>query len=347
MEKKCIGCGAILQDSDPNVIGYVVNLEMDYCQRCFKMIHYDQHKENDFKPNNQVIIDKLSKLEGQFVWIIDIFDLDSSLNSVLASFYKEHSCHIILNKCDLLPETINYQKLAKYVLKRLHSIGVNSQAILTRGVNKDFVDNFKKYIVSNENIIVTGLANVGKSTVINELLGKDVLTTNRYPATTIEMNEVCLNDLNITDTVGIINASSMQLYLDNKQLKKTIPLKTIKPTIYQIYSDQSFAIAGLVRIDILTDRKGTVVTYFSDQLKIHRSKQSNADNLWQNHYGKDLSPIIKKAALNDFKKVHFTHKGKREYFISGLGVITVVCPKAEIDIYVYEPIMIKEREAMI
>ena len=347
MEKKCIGCGAVLQNDNPNVIGYVVNLEMDYCQRCFKMIHYDQHKENDFKPDNEEIISKLEKLEGQFVWIIDIFDLDSSLYSLLADFYKKHDCHIILNKCDLLPDSINFQKLAEYVLKRLHSINVRSKSILTRGINSDFIENFKNYIVSNENIIITGLANVGKSTVINELLGQNILTTNRYPATTIEMNEISLNDYHITDTVGIILESSIQFYLDNKQLKKSIPLKMIKPTVYQIYSDQSLAIAGLVRFDIFTDRKATIVTYFSDQLDIHRSKQINADSLWQKHYGAELKPTIKKANLNNFKKIHFVHKGKKDYFISGLGFITVVCPKAEIDIYVYEPIMIKEREAMI
>ncbi|MDO4378407.1 MAG: 50S ribosome-binding GTPase [Erysipelotrichia bacterium] len=347
MEKKCIGCGATLQSNDPQIIGYVINTDMDYCQRCFKMIHYDQHKENDFKPDNELIIEKLEKLNGTHVWIIDIFDLDSSLNSVLKDFYQKHSCNIVINKCDLLPKTINYEKIAKYVLKRLHDLNIQTEMIITRGVNNDFRDNFNQYIFKNENLIITGLANVGKSTVINELFGKNILTTNRYPATTVEMNEIKINDNSITDTVGIICAYSIQFYLDSKQLKTVIPQNRIKPTVYQINSNQSLFIGGLLRLDILTQRKCTIVLYFSDLLAVHRTKQQNAHNLWSKHYGKDLLPIIKKCSLSEMKKIHFVHNGKKDYFISGLGFITVVADKAALDFYIYEPIMIKEREAMI
>ena len=88
MNNKCLGCGVLLQNNNENEIGYVVDLKMNYCQRCFRMIHYDQHKENDFLPENELIIKQLNQLDGNFVWIIDIFDFDSSLNSVLVDFYK-------------------------------------------------------------------------------------------------------------------------------------------------------------------------------------------------------------------------------------------------------------------
>lgn len=347
MEKKCIGCGIILHDNDPNEIGYTVNIEMDYCQRCFKMIHYDQHKENDFKPDNEIIVEKLAQLKGDYVWIIDIIDLDSSLYSLLASFYKEHSCHIILNKCDLLPESVNFENIANYVLNRLHDLNIKTKAIITRGINNDFKNNFENYILGSNNLIITGLANVGKSTIINDLIGKNMLTVNRYPATTVEMNEIRLNEYNITDTIGFIADYSMQFYLDNKQLKKVIPLNQIKPTIYQLNSNQSLAIGGLLRMDIFTSAKCTAVLYVSNLLKIQRSKQINADDLWQKHYNKDLLPTIKNCSLNKMKKIHFKHNGKKDYFISGLGFITIIAKKADIDFYVYESILIKEREAMI
>ena len=39
--KKCLGCGAILQDQDAKAKGYVKKLDQDYCQRCFRLNHYN------------------------------------------------------------------------------------------------------------------------------------------------------------------------------------------------------------------------------------------------------------------------------------------------------------------
>ena len=41
MTKYCKGCGVRLQDEDREAIGYTPNLEKDYCQRCFRIRHYD------------------------------------------------------------------------------------------------------------------------------------------------------------------------------------------------------------------------------------------------------------------------------------------------------------------
>ncbi|MGB4627307.1 MAG: GTPase, partial [Erysipelotrichaceae bacterium] len=281
MENKCLGCGVILQNNNQNDIGYVIDLKMDYCQRCFRMIHYDQHKENDFLPDNTFVIEQLEKLAGNFVWIIDIFDFDSSLNSILVDFYRKNNCNIILNKCDLLPEKINYEKIGEYVLNRISKLNIKSKAIITRGVNDDFIETFNKYInIEDKPIIMTGLANVGKSTIINHLLKDKVVTVNRYPATTINLNEIKTEEYHIIDTVGIIANYSMQMYLTNKQLKTVVPLKQIKPVVYQLMENQSLSIGGLARIDIMNNKRANVVIYVSNLLNIRRSKQEHADRLW-------------------------------------------------------------------
>ena len=40
MTKCCKGCGIVLQNEDDKALGYVPNLEADYCQRCFRIRHY-------------------------------------------------------------------------------------------------------------------------------------------------------------------------------------------------------------------------------------------------------------------------------------------------------------------
>lgn len=348
-EKKCLGCGALLQNELPDALGYTPKMDGNYCQRCFKMIHYDAHKENDFMPNNDLVLAQLNSIAGNYVWIMDIFDLDTSLNSVLPMFFSDKACHIILNKCDLLPETINYQKLAQYVLKRIKQLKIQSKAILTRGINADFIENFDQY-VNNESlpIVVSGIANVGKSTIINHLLGKQLVTTNRYPATTVHLNEIVSGKYHIVDTVGLIPTGSVQLYLSSKDLKKVVPVKRIRPTIYQIRSNQSISIAGICRIDLTDLEQASVVVYVSNDVKITRNKYEHADGYWENEYGKQLTPILQGCAgWQDMKKVTFTHSGKKDYFISGLGFVTINSRKAKVAVHVDRRIAVTAREAMI
>ena len=44
IERKCKGCGAILQDQNPEEKGFIPTLskESRYCKRCFRMMHYNE-----------------------------------------------------------------------------------------------------------------------------------------------------------------------------------------------------------------------------------------------------------------------------------------------------------------
>ena len=42
---KCLGCGATLQSTNKNVLGYIKEDKLNnsnYCERCFKVIHYNE-----------------------------------------------------------------------------------------------------------------------------------------------------------------------------------------------------------------------------------------------------------------------------------------------------------------
>ena len=41
---KCLGCGAELQNIDPDKDGYVIDLEKQICERCFVIKNYGQNK---------------------------------------------------------------------------------------------------------------------------------------------------------------------------------------------------------------------------------------------------------------------------------------------------------------
>ena len=44
IQRKCKGCGAILQDIDENKPGFIPTIKEDssYCKRCYRMMHYNE-----------------------------------------------------------------------------------------------------------------------------------------------------------------------------------------------------------------------------------------------------------------------------------------------------------------
>ena len=47
MTKKCMGCGAILQNNDQNKDGFIDSLDKSICERCFRLRNYGEYREVD------------------------------------------------------------------------------------------------------------------------------------------------------------------------------------------------------------------------------------------------------------------------------------------------------------
>ena len=75
---KCIGCGAILQNTNRASEGYVKDLSNDLCERCFKIRHYNSYsmiaKDNKAYLD---ILDRISKTNDLLILVTDLFSLDS------------------------------------------------------------------------------------------------------------------------------------------------------------------------------------------------------------------------------------------------------------------------------
>ena len=75
---KCKGCGAVLQNVDENIEGYVKDLEKELCERCFKIRHYNEYrfigKDNNYYLN---IINKINKINDLVVIVTDFLNTES------------------------------------------------------------------------------------------------------------------------------------------------------------------------------------------------------------------------------------------------------------------------------
>lgn len=342
--KYCKGCGVLLQNDDPQKEGYVVREEMEYCQRCFKMRHYNQQILFEQQISEEKVFDLLKQQEGHFIWIIDSIDLETALNSSFAGFLKDKSFSVIINKLDMFPLGVRTERIVSYVSYRLNEMHLHVENILTRGDGSDFRASFRDCFSDKTcNLILIGLANSGKSTVINDLLGEEILTVNRNPATTLNVNRIDFEEMKLVDTVGLKSERSMVSYLTDRQLRTVVPVNRIRPQIYQIYEDQTLLIGGLVRIDVFGPSDFSAVFNISNLLKVHRGSTEKADRNFVNPH---MVPKLKEK--EKLKKITVSwRREKRDICISGLGFISISGRFRQIDIYVDERISVYLRKAMI
>ena len=73
--KRCRGCGAVLQTEDRTLPGYTPKAENDYCQRCFRLIHYDDltvSMRTGIDPD--LVLEEIRRLDALVLWVVDLFD---------------------------------------------------------------------------------------------------------------------------------------------------------------------------------------------------------------------------------------------------------------------------------
>lgn len=319
MNKKCIGCGSLLQTKDINKEGYI--REENYtggalCSRCFKIRNYGEYKviektNQDFIP----ILENIGKTSDLVVLVVDLFNISNNLEQIKK--YIQNDILLVLTKRDVLPLSVYDEKLKQYFndldMNIVDTVLISSQ----KNMNFDeLIDKIYKYKKSN-NVYVVGYTNAGKSTMINKIIynyfNNDLeITTSMLPSTTLNSIEIKLSDdLTIIDTPGILNSGDISNFSDIKTLKKINPKKEIKTITYQIKQPQSIFIESLVRIDI--SDFNSVTLYISNSLSVERN----------------FSP---KDKLTNLEKYEFDIKDNQDIVISGLGFFKFV-KKGHIIVY--------------
>lgn len=128
--KICKGCGVVLQSSDAAAIGYTPKMEADYCQRCFRIRHYDDVVISMKQGiDSDAVLQKINAMDALVVWVVDLFDFESNLLPGINRHLLGKDILMVATKRDLLPATLGNEKLSQFLLRRLKEEGILVQEL--------------------------------------------------------------------------------------------------------------------------------------------------------------------------------------------------------------------------
>lgn len=359
MSKICKGCGVVLQNVEKDKLGYTPKMEGDLCQRCFRITHYDDVVISMKQGiDSDLVLRSVQEKDALVLWVVDLFDFEANMLHGINRHLAGKDIVLVATKRDLLPITVGNEKLSQFIMARLKEQGIVVQGIvicgdLLRHAKMDYNDSVAEVERAIEvyrkdrDVVVMGMANAGKSTLLNALCQTTTLTTSRYPGTTLDFNEIKRDGYILYDTPGLTRMDSLLTHVEDALLKDLIPMKPLKARVYQLYESQTMSLGGLVRLDLIGSHQVSCVAYFSERLPLHRSKQEKANQLWSEHLGGLLSPSIDEnyTDMNVFELHHI--KEKTDVVIHGLGWF---CISGEVDtlrVYVSKNGNVTFRKAMI
>ncbi|MBR2712032.1 MAG: 50S ribosome-binding GTPase [Bacilli bacterium] len=331
-EKKCLGCGVLLQDENILMPGYTTNLENDFCQRCFRIKNYGEYQ---LVTNNNVeymkMLEAVGKTNDLVLYITDLINLEKDFD-VIRNIIPNKMI-LVLNKRDVLPKSVKEEKLVDYFKNYDIFFDEIIPVSTINNYNMDYLLKRIKYFQTSKNVYVVGRTNAGKSSVINNIIrnyseNADSLTSSPLPSTTLNTLSIVVNDyLTLIDTPGLIDSGSIINNLPIELVKKISPKKEIKPRIYQLRAGQGIIINDLIRIDYLEGIRNSFAVFVSNELKIERININN-------------------TKLTDLNKSTYDVKYDNDLVVSGLGFVKI-SSKGKINVYVNKEVEIFFRKSLI
>ncbi len=310
MNKQCTGCGSVLQTTNELEKGYIRKDKYNnssYCERCFKIIHYNERIVTNLENINEYIITEVNKKAKYVYFLIDFL----SINSETINTFKEIKVPkaLVISKLDIIPKSIKESKIISF-LKKNYSI---DEEVLFQSSKKNI--NTKKitsYLEQNSinEAYILGYTNAGKSTLINKLSSLNniidkQITTSSIPNTTIDFIKIKISDkLAIIDSPGFTLNNTIYKENEFDLIKKVNPRLILKPTTYQLKDIASLIIEDRIRISSSISNSFTF--YISNDISIERVFNKNTDLLNENKITLEIPAnsdlIIKSLGFVNIKK---------------------------------------------
>ncbi|MGL5355733.1 MAG: ribosome biogenesis GTPase YqeH [Cetobacterium sp.] len=341
MTKKCIGCGIELQGENSNSNGFLPKSVLQggskelLCQRCFKIKNYGQYipikmTKDDYR--NEV---RKNLVEADVaIPVFDIIDFEGSFDDEILDILREMESIIVINKLDLIPDNKHPSEVADWVKRRLAEEGVAPLdiAIVSSkngyGINGIF-KKIKHFYPNGATALVLGVTNVGKSSIINKLIGAKRVTVSKFPGTTLKSikTEIPFSKITLIDTPGLIPEGRFSDFVCQECNQNLIPANEISRKTYKVEKDRVILIGGMIQMTVLNndDLKPIFSLYASKDVTFH---ETNLDKAVELMNGVDFITPPCDSCRDEFNNLEkdvelYTVETGEELVFKGLGWLSV------------------------
>ncbi|MBQ7790462.1 MAG: 50S ribosome-binding GTPase [Bacilli bacterium] len=333
MNKKCNGCGSVLQTEKIGEEGFVkasVYDKSEYCERCFKIIHYGEYSVLDKKIDTEGIINNINSDKNSSVaFLVDSLNINDKIKKYIKKF--KNNKYILITKRDVLPKSLKEKKIISYVKENIY----DTENIMCVSSYKNYnIDAFLEKINKDnvKRLYIVGFTNSGKSTFINHILTSNlknpVITTSAIPNTTASFITIKLNkNLTIVDTPGFIDDDAIYNFVEYNKTLKFYPKKEIRVKTFQVRPAYAIVVNDILRIENVGNKFNSFSFYMSDNLRYEKVKSKN-----------------EKLTILPNKIIEVTEP--TDILINGLGFVRITKPGI-IKIYALDNKLISYRKSMI
>lgn len=333
MNKKCNGCGSVLQTEKIGEEGFVkasVYDKSEYCERCFKIIHYGEYSVLDKKIDTEGIINNINSDKNSSVaFLVDSLNINDKIKKYIKKF--KNNKYILITKRDVLPKSLKEKKIISYVKENIY----DTENIMCVSSYKNYnIDAFLEKINKDnvKRLYIVGFTNSGKSTFINHILTSNlknpVITTSAIPNTTASFITIKLNkNLTIVDTPGFIDDDAIYNFVEYNKTLKFYPKKELRVKTFQVRPAYAILINDILRIENVGNKFNSFSFYMSDNLRYEKVKSKN-----------------EKLTILPNKIIEVTEP--TDILINGLGFVRITKPGI-IKIYALDNKLISYRKSMI
>lgn len=308
MSKKCIGCGSIIQHEDKNKIGYAPipkSGEAKYCERCFKITHYNEKLILPLENINEYIIDEVNKNSKYVFFMIDLLNINEETINTFKNINVPKT--LIISKLDIIPKSIKETLIEEWI-KDTYKINNDIKFLSTKkNINtRLIVKTLEELNINSAHIL--GFTNAGKSTLINKICEQNniegkTITTSILPNTTVDFINIPITEnITIIDSPGFTSKYTLYDNTEYDLMKNILPKNIINPITEQTKENTSLIIENKIRIN--ANSKNSFTFYMSNAIKIDKVFEKNTD-------------------LTNEELINYNIKDNTDIVIKGLGFINI------------------------